>query len=146
MVATSLSESNANNAVETFVTTISSSEKPQHVILQKDNNNKPPSPKAQSPSAEGFNQTKTSIQVHTPSTSSKSSHSVGSSVLISERENNRPLPNPIKSGGQKVTLVTRQNDPDHAQAESEDSNIEIKVHRTDITAFVQGASRKSVIS
>ena len=113
MVATSLSESNANNAVETFVTTISSSEKPQHVILQKDNNNKPPSPKAQSPSAEGFNQTKTSIQVHTPSTSSKSSHSVGSSVLISERENNRPLPNPIKSGGQKVTLVTRQNDPDH---------------------------------
>ena len=110
MVATSLSESNANNAVETFVTTTSSSEKPQHVILQ---NNKPPSPKAQSPSAEGFNQTKTSIQVHTPSTSSKSSHSVGSSVLISERENNRPLPNPIKSGGQKVTLVTRQNDPDH---------------------------------
>ena len=110
MVATSLSESNANNAVETFVTTISSSEKPQHVILQ---NNKPPSPKAQSPSAEGFNQTKTSIQVHTPSTSSKSSHSIGSSVLISERENNRPLPNPIKSGGQKVTLVTRQNDPDH---------------------------------
>ena len=114
MVAAGLSESNANNAVETFVTTTSSSEKPQHVILQKDSNNKPPSPKAQSPSAEeGFHQTKTSIQVHTPSTSSKSSHSIGSSVLISERENNRPLPNPIKSGGQKVTLVTRQNDPDH---------------------------------
>ena len=110
MVATALSESNANNAVETFVTTTSSSEKPQHVILQKDQN-KPPSPKAQSPSAEGYNQTKTAIQVHTPSTSSKSSHSIGSSLLISERENNRP--NPIKSGGQKVTLVTRQNDPDH---------------------------------
>ena len=97
--------------VETFVTTKNSSDdKPHHVILQKDGN-KASSALAQSISPDGVSHTKTLIQVHTPS-SSKTTSNTGS--VVSECETNRSFQsnNPI-SGGQKVTLVTRQNDPDH---------------------------------
>ena len=104
-------EPKSSGPVETFVTTKNSSgEKPHHVVLQKDGN-KSSSSMAQSISPDGVNHTKTLIQVHTPS-SSKTTSNTGS--VVSECENNRSFQsnNPI-SGGQKVTLVTRQNDPDH---------------------------------
>ena len=104
-------ESKSGNPVETFVTTKNSSEKPHHVVLQKEGS-KSPSSLAQSISPDGVSHTQTLIQVHTPS-SSKNTSNTGS--VVSECEKNRSLPstsNPI-SGGQKVTLVTRQNDPDH---------------------------------
>ena len=94
-------------SVETFVTTNSSSEKPQHIVLPKDSNKTP------SISPESVSHTKTLIQVHTPS-SSKTTPNICS--VTSESEGNRApanVPNLISGGGQKVTLVTRQNDPDH---------------------------------
>ena len=99
----------SSGPVETFVTTKNSSgEKPHHVVLQKDGN-KTSSAIAQSISPDGVNHTKTLIQVHTPS-SSKTTSNAGS--VVSECDRSFQSNNPI-SGGQKVTLVTRQNDPDH---------------------------------
>ena len=104
-------EPKSSGPVETFVTTKNSSgDKPHHVVVQKDGS-KTSSALAQSISPDGANHTKTLIQVHTPS-SSKTTSNTGS--VVSECETNRSFQssNPI-SGGQKVTLVTRQNDPDH---------------------------------
>ena len=107
---TAASSETNTGSVETLVTTKSSSDKPHHIVLPKDGNKTPSI--TQSISPEGVNHTKTLIQVHTPSSSSKTT-TTGS--VTSESESSRVLTNvsnPI-SGGQKVTLVTRQNDPDH---------------------------------
>ena len=104
--AISSCEPNTGDPVETFVTTKNSTEKPHHFVLPKEGQ-KPSLLAQSSTSPEVVTHTKTLIQVHTPSSSKTSK--TGS--IMSESVINRA--SGIPSGGQKVTLVTRQNDPDH---------------------------------